>query len=213
MKKIILFFLLAVTGFSAIADSIPKFRVSFEPQYFVINTFKPSFDICLGGDEWLILSPSVTMREKEIPYEGIWFGSDHFLRAWGAGLGLAYRKYLNKPEDMARYFFTFRLGYHYYEPVYYRYMWTDYEEDGITYTTYKPGEDKRSIHQPRGEIMMGTLFRVCNGMFFEIGAGGGIKHSFMDRYRGDPENLYAYYWSYGYSGTYFLLNVRLGVEF
>lgn len=211
-RLIIIMFLLAGIA-EAKADSIPSFSLSLYPQYFVANTFKAGFDLRVAEDEWLVLSARFTLREKDKPTGYLGFGSENFLRAWGAGMEIAYRKYLNSPKDGARYFFSFNLGYNYYEPVYYRYMWVDYDENGLNYSTFMLSEDKRMIHQPKGEMLMGTLFRAFNGWFFEMNAGGGIKYSFFDKYRGDPENLYRYYWSYGYSGTYFLMNVRIGKEF
>gem|GEM_PF-4123512 len=213
MKNILVFIAVVAIYSECKADSIPRFRVSMEPQYFVLGTFKTAFDLKIGQDDWIVLTARATWREREQPDFDIYYNDDSFLRSWGAGVELAYRKYLNKPEDMARYFFSFNLGYNYYEPVYYRYMWVDYKEDGLNFTTYMPGEDKRQIHQPKGEMAMGTLFRVFGSWFFELNAGGGIKYSMFDKYRGDPENLYRYYWSYGYSGTYFLMGFRIGKEF
>jgi len=214
MKKIFLLVFCIFLLSEIRADSIPSFRFFVEPQYFAVNCMRLGVDLRMSENKWISVSPRLIMREKDKPESSLYFGTNDLLRVWGAGLDISFRKYMLEPElRNTQVFFSFGLGYSYIEPVYYRYMWVEYEEQGLNYTTYMLSEDKRVIHQPRAEITMGIKFRSSKGLFMELYQGGGIKQSFFDRYKGDPDDLYNHYWSYGYSGTYLLMNLRIGMEF
>ncbi|PKP21521.1 MAG: hypothetical protein CVU05_06515 [Bacteroidetes bacterium HGW-Bacteroidetes-21] len=213
-KTFLLLLFLSITLWSR-ADSIPSLKISLVPQYLAVNGFRMDFDIKADnkGLEWLVLSPRLYLVEKE-QQENIGFQDYILTEMKGAGLDLSYRKFLgiNKQENLD-YFIGFTLGYTYYRPVYYRYVWTDILVNEMPMTTYMPGNDARDIYQPRAEFIMGFEYQAKNGLFFDIYGGGGIKQSFFDKQKGDPWRLYSYYWSYGYSGTYLALAFRMGFSF
>jgi hypothetical protein len=213
MKKLIVVYFVIALFADAKADSIPLFRISMEPQYLITNCMKNGFEYRLKENEWLSINTRMIMKEKDLSGSYFNYGSVSLLRVWGAGLDIGYRKYIPmKATGSNEYFIGFTAGYTYCEPVYYRYMWLDYQQDGLNYLTYALGEDRRMIHQPKAELVLGFHFIPVKGMFIDLYSGGGIKYSFFDKYKGDPRTLYNNYWSYGYSGTYLLMNFRIGVE-
>lgn len=213
MKKLIVIIMIMAVANGLRADTIPSFRISLEPQYFIVNTMRNGIEYHLKNNEWLTFTTRMIMKEKDPTGNYYSYSSVSMIRVWGAGLDIGYRKYVpmkvNSPNE---YFIGFSAGYTYCEPVYYRYRWVEYEQDGMDYLIYALGEDKRVIHQPKAELALGFHFRPVKGMFIDLYSGGGIKYSFFDKYRGDPRGLYQNYWAYGYSGTYLLMNFRIGVE-
>lgn len=208
---IIVIFAFLLNGFLFSQDSLIQNRISFVPQSLFFHSIRVDYDKCMDdkGTKYLIVSPRVYYKEF-YNEDNLNIYSSNLIQVKGLGLELAYRYYF--PNRMKHYFpfISLHASYSYFEPIYQRYMWQEMQEDENTFYEFKLGTEKKIIHQPKLEFNMGMLRKYQSKIFYDIYLGAGIKQSFYDRVKGDPEQLQLYYWSWGYSGTYLNIGFRLG---
>jgi hypothetical protein len=216
MKRLLLCIALAfgVSGeIISQTDTSHKFIITGMPQYLIMNGLRFDFDFRISDvkDRWLIAGTHFYFKERS-PLDNSQFSysDNNMTRLLGGALDLQLRNYIDAGKDPEGPYISFGGGLAFFDITYYKYHWFEYSENGMQFYDYRLGDFRRNISQFKVCAQIGYQV-VTNDIVMDFFTGFGLKYSSFDKQRGDPRNLTYYYWSYGYSGTYMTLGLRLGM--
>ena len=227
MKKLVFFFTCivvfsAVNAQSGITEN--TWRISFEPQYLVINGMKLNVEKRLRKTtDWLIISPALYYKEYETvdvsqydySYENGFTTTKNIKEVKGAGLTIENRILLSSPTysksigfSIAPYF-SYGAMYNLFEITREDDGFIEVNQDGVPYLIPGIVQTKKDIHKTGLNFTLGLQTEVLQNIITEFYLGFGIRYSFYDgEYKYNKSAL-----DYGYKGVILLGGFKLGVGF
>jgi hypothetical protein len=228
MKKL-LFSLIYITfcNYFVIAQggmSEHTWRISYEPQYLIINGIKLNIEKRLQKPtDWLILSPSLYYKEYETvdiseydyTYDNGFTTTKNIKAVKGAGLTVENRLLLTSPTfsrslgfSIAPYF-SYGATYTFFEITREDSGWIEIVEDGVPYMYEDFVQSKTNIHKTGLNFTLGLQAEVIEDVIAEFYLGCGIRYSF---YEGDKKYNKSSM-DYGFKGVLLLGGIKIGVGF
>jgi len=121
----------------------------------------------------------------------------------GLGIGSAYKYY------MGSFVIQPAVSYTWYNVEYPEYGFHRYEEYGLPFYDYAIGYKNKSFHKLTGNICMGARSSFTDLFFVEYYFGAGVAYSIYDS---NQWNFNETMFGYGYSGIYFTMGLKFGIQ-
>ena len=212
ITPIVLLFLFVFTASTNAQEKQYKAMVMGMPQYLFTNGLRIDIDVPLNPAwKWLVISPTFYFNDNNEDNASELFNITSYEKLIGAGLDVSSRAFLNRKQHGAGFYVNYGVGYRLINITTNHFLWTPYQEDGLTYYERQMKDYDLNIHSMNGKAVIGLQQEIMPGMFFDIFMGFGIRFSVHD----SPEGSFLKYnlstVDYGYTGTLFVGGFRLGV--
>ncbi len=187
-----------------------KNSIGFVPHYLIMNGLGLNYERKIGDKQWLALAPQLYANEQS-ESNSYDLGSDGFYTSL-LGVGLTVMHKYDFIHDLERsIYIAYGMEFNYFELKYPYEAWYTYEENGLEYYTYGIAEYKETIQRAGVDILIGYRWHPLSNFYTEIYTGGGIRKSFSETNQTtNPQKFDEYMNGYGYTGTVFLIGLKIG---
>lgn len=194
LSLILLASLMAKSQISEEHDSIepPTKILSLVPQYAIINGLRVDYDFQMSKNHWIQIAPTLYAGKRNMDI-------NDFYSIKGFALQLYHRYHPGEGFDKVPVYLS--VG-----PVY-QYFQLRHEEYSGSITEMR----NTTIHRVGADILIGIFNTTSNTFIFDLYTGLGLRHAFLST---DAENEHRFdetFIDYGYSGTIWLLGLRIGI--
>jgi len=198
-----------------------KYTFAIQPMQWFNWAWRFDFEMRLGdGPGWLQFGPAIysgRRYEEDTNIRYYYSGNKYYFTGWryiglrepfsemkGGGLDINYKRFIN-PERSS--YFAAGLSYTHFKIDYWGWGWSNYIEDGLQYHAYILDYRSQHINRLGINTYLGYQIPTNSAFLFEIFCGLTYRHSFSDK---NKPAFNEHKISYGYTGTVFLMGMRIG---
>lgn len=196
-------------------EKVNRFNVSYMPQYMLIFGQRMDLDIRLGqSNHWLVFGAHYYLNyaydSKNMDYYD-YEDETGYDKLQGYAFNLEHRIYLSNESLLNNIYFNYGLYYGHFNINYGEYSWGSIPyEDDLEALTYDIFDRTTHIDKLGPNIMIGYKQDFIDNFFFDFYAGAGLRYSIISPDDGSQRTYSEHLFSYGFTGTTFLVGIRIG---
>lgn len=194
------------------------------PQYLITNAIRIDIDIRKPNtNSWWIISPYYYVDKSnndaidinynyDYDYNSYDYDLHEYDELYGFGLGIERKTIIGKSIKSEGFYLKYGVNYKNFAVIGNNFTFREYVgDDGITYQGLRDGKYTININSFNALTALGYQFELMSKLYLDTYLGFGVKYSTHSSKEKVTIKYNRQVTDYGYTGTQFIIGVRLGV--
>lgn len=219
-KIFIICLFILISSIQIFAQDTTRFLLSMSPQYVFVNAVRFDLEYNLKNkNQWIGFSPQIYYSDigsffsNLVDYEldTDYQPSNTYDTLSGFGVEFYHKIFLLKQPIPHGFYFNYGITYNFFKLKYNSYIWETYIEDGSEYIAYRSVYQHQSINKLGFNLIIGHQAELSEKLYLDVYTGLGFRYSFHSDDINKNQQFNNSVLGYGYTGSLFLLGIKLGI--